>query len=192
MLYLDDLIENWSNSEIERHLKGVSVERQEKIRSYMMPLDRELSLKSYQLLQKGLKCQYGISEPPIFKYNQYKKPSLAQYPNIHFNLSHCKNAVACYIAEHPVGIDVEKIDSFDSDLAQYVLNPKEYEQVEMSENPAVEFTLLWTMKESLVKLIGEGIDNQSLPNILHNRSLYHFESIINKEKGYVVTSCIVK
>ncbi|WP_374462456.1 4'-phosphopantetheinyl transferase superfamily protein [Chryseobacterium sp.] len=189
---MDDSIGYWSDNEIEFHLSGVSLERQEKIRSYTTTLDRELSLKSYLLLQKGLKNKYGISDPPIFTYNQYKKPSLINYPNIHFNLSHCENAAACYISERPVGVDVEKIDSFDSNFAQYVLNPQEYQQVEISENSAIEFTLLWTKKESLIKLIGKGIDEQTLPNILQNYSQYHFQSIINQEKGYVATFCILK
>lgn len=192
MLYLDDSIGHWSDNEIEFHLSCVSLERQEKIRSYTTTLDRELSLKSYLLLQKGLKNKYGISDPPIFTYNQYKKPSLIKYPSIHFNLSHCENAAACCISECPIGVDVETIDSLDSNFAQYVLNPQEYQQVELSENPAIEFTLLWTKKESLIKLIGKGIDEQSLPNILQNHSQYHFKTIINQEKGYVVTSCITK
>lgn len=190
MIYLDDNIGNWNDNEFESYLSRTSLERQKKILSYTNPLDRELSLKSYLLLQKGLKDKYGILDPPIFTYNKYKKPLLISYPNIHFNLSHCKNAAACHISERPVGLDVEIIDSLDYNFAQYVLNPREYQQVIISENPVMEFTLLWTKKESLVKLIGNGIDEQHLPNILQNHSEYHFETIVNQEKGYIVTSCV--
>lgn len=189
MLYVDDTIGNFSIKDVECYLPAVSLQRAVLVESYVFCIDKELSLKAYQLLQKGLKEEYDISEPPLFEYNEFGKPSLAHYPRIHFNMSHCKRAVACLLANHPVGIDVEEITPFDSDVARYVLNSKEYDRVTSSNDPATEFTILWTMKESLIKLTGRGIDDELLPDLLHDISKYNFQTNINKEKGYVVTTC---
>ncbi|MEG0456338.1 MAG: 4'-phosphopantetheinyl transferase superfamily protein, partial [Bacteroides sp.] len=141
------------------------------------------------LLQKGLKQEYGIFELPLFEYNEFGKPSLTRYPAIHFNMSHCKRAVVCLLANHPVGVDVEEITPFDPDVARYVLNSKEYERMVSSDNPAEEFTILWTMKESLIKLTGVGIDDELLPDLLQDILKYNFQTTVNREKGYVTTTC---
>lgn len=189
MLYVDDTTGDFSMEDVEHYLLAVSSQRAALVESFAFCIDKELSLKAYQLLQKGLKLEYGISEPPLFQYNEFGKPSLAHYPGIHFNMSHCKRAVACLLSNQPVGIDVEEITSFDPDVVRYVLNRKEYERVISSNNPAVEFTILWTMKESLIKLTGKGIDDKHLPNLLQDSLKQDFQTTVNREKGYVITSC---
>lgn len=189
MLYLDDKIDTLSNNDIEKCFFSISSQRVALIKSFVFTIDKEQSLKSYQLLQKGLFQEYGIIKPPLFGFYEYGKPFLADYPDIHFNISHCKRAVVCYLSNHPVGIDVEEITPFDSDVAHLVLNQQEYERVLNAEEPCVEFTILWTMKESLIKLTGEGIDDNLLRDLLRDSSKYSFQTTVNKEKGYVITTC---
>lgn len=189
MLYVDDRIGNFSIKDVNCYLPTVSSQRATLVESYAFCIDKELSLKAYQLLQKGLKEGYGISEPPLFEYNKFGKPFLAHHPHIHFNMSHCKRAVTCLLANYPVGIDVEEINPFDSDVARYVLNSKEYDRVTNSNDPATAFTTLWTIKESLIKLTGRGIDDKCLPDLLQDMPKYNFQTTINKEKGYVVSTC---
>lgn len=192
MLYVADTIGTLSAEQIDRCLPFVSAQRAASIQRYVFPADKTLCLKAYQLLQKGLEQEYGISEPPLFGYNEYGKPFLADHPGIHFNLSHCKQAVACLLAGYPVGIDVEEIVPIDWEVARYVLNAKEYDTVAESNDPDTAFTILWTMKESLIKLTGKGIDDEQLPDLLHNISDYDFRTTVHKEKGYVVTTCAAK
>lgn len=189
MLYVDDAIGDLSREDLLRLLPTVSSQRASLVESYACCIDQEVSLKAYQLLQKGLKEEYGISEPPLFEYNEFGKPFLANHPHIQFNMSHCKRAVACLIAHHPVGVDIEEVAPFDSDTARYVLNSTEYDRVIGSGDPATEFTILWTMKESLIKCIGRGVEDKLLADLLQDSSKYHVQTSINKEKGYVVTTC---
>ena len=192
MLYIDDEIGNYRMEDIQCCLPFVSSQRAILIESFAFTIDKELSLKVYQLLQKGLRQEYDISEVPVFEYNKFGKPSLVSYPGIHFNMSHYKRAVSCLIANHPVGVDIEEITQVDLDVARYVLNQNEYDRVIASNEPDIEFSILWTMKESLIKLIGEGIDDKRLPNLLQNSSKYDFQTTVNRDKKYVVTTCAAK
>lgn len=124
---------------------------------YQQERDRRLSVKAYLLLCQGLREKYGICEMPLFNYTQNGKPSLQGYSNIHFNISHCSNAVICAIDNQPIGVDIESIKEFDPELLPHTMNQNEQEQIRESDNPAIEFTRLWTMKEAILKHSGIGI-----------------------------------
>lgn len=141
------------------------------------------------LLQKGLKTEYDMRDMPMILSGSYGKPYFAFHSDIHFNISHCDIAVVCILSRKPVGIDVEKIKSFDEELARYVTNPKEFEDLIKSDNPALAFTILWTKKESFMKLTGSGLTSkEEIQNILSDNRV-KFDSIINETGGYVITSC---
>ena len=78
--------------------------RREKVLSYRNDIDRYLCAKSFMLLQEGLMRDYGVADEIRFSFNRYGKPFLADHPEIHFNLSHCRKGVACAIADSPVGV----------------------------------------------------------------------------------------
>ena len=69
----------------------------------------------------------------------------------------CRDAVACVVDSVPVGVDVESIDAFDEQLVAAVMNDEEQRQIRRSANPRIAFARLWTMKESLLKMSGEGL-----------------------------------
>jgi len=112
---------------------------------------------SYLMLCQLLHTYYNIIEQPSFIIGEHGKPSLAEYPNIHFNISHCKEAIAVAVSDAPIGIDVECIGRGSDSLARHVLNDEEYQQMKSSADPAVAFARFWTQKEALYKLIGTGI-----------------------------------
>jgi 4'-phosphopantetheinyl transferase len=129
--------------------------------------DRRLSLAAYRLLQRALRVEYGIIEPPVFTYDAHGKPSLAEHPHIFFNMSHCHEAAACVVGSAPVGIDVESLDHYDEELMKMVMNAEEQQQISASPDPRIAFIRLWTMKESLLKMTGEGLSSD-LRNVLKN------------------------
>jgi len=165
--------------------------RQRKVLSYHFLIDRVLCAKAYLLLKQGLHDFYGISGNPDFEYLAHGKPVLKDFPDIHFNLSHCRKGVLCVIDEKPVGCDIEEIvPSIEPGLSGLCLNAEEIAAVATAENPCIEFTKLWTQKEAVLKLTGEGI-NDDLPSLftpdtLKNLSL-HTE--VCQSKGFVYSVC---
>lgn len=169
MRYLiDDNMTPMTEEQFNDCLSRVSAQRREKVLKYKFAAGREQSLRAYMLLQQLLKEEYGITEPPIFRELENGKPVIIGHEDIHFNMSHCKNAVACAVSDKPIGIDVERIqDKVNESLAQYVLNEKELEDITPQK-----FARLWTMKEAVVKLTGRGITGKEqlrpLLNDYHN------------------------
>lgn len=139
--------------------------RAEKALAFKHLQGRKESALSFHLLQKVLREEFGIAEEIAFEYNEHGKPSLKNHPEVYFNISHCKNAVACAVSEKPIGIDVEMLGRYKESLARYVLNDEEFNAVQASENPDLKFTILWTKKEAVLKLVGTGVSN-NMKNVL--------------------------
>ena len=63
----------------------------------------------------------------------------------------------CVLSNKPVGVDIESVHRYSESLARYTMNDEEMKQILQAENPAVQFTKLWTMKEAVLKLSGHGL-----------------------------------
>lgn len=159
--------------------------RLSKALKYRKTVDRFLCAKAYLLLEEGLERLYGIKGPLEFECSPTGKPSLAGHGDIHFNLSHCHSCVCCIISDGPVGIDVEDI-GFDRGLAEGVCSAEELQCVLSAEDPAIEFTRLWTCKESFLKLTGQGLRDDMKPVL--DACTCEFKTTVNKEGGYVLTT----
>ena len=180
--------------DLNEALCEMSSQRREQALKFKHELGRRLSVLAYRLLKKGLQEVYGITENPIFEYNEHGKPSIAGHPEIYFNLSHCKEAVACVLSDHPVGIDVESIRAYKESLVNYTMNDEEIAQIKSAENPAAFFIRLWTMKEAVVKLTGRGITGKEqlrplLDDYYKGKSPWQIISKDFPEKNYVVSIC---
>ena len=171
--------------DLEAALREISEQRRKQALKFKFEQGQRLCVLAYQLLKQGLREVYGITENPIFEYNEHDKPSIVGHPEIHFNLSHCKEAAACVISDQPVGVDVESIREYKEPLAHYAMNDAEVRQIEASDHPAATFIRLWTMKEATLKLIGTGISNDLKTAIDHERYQY---TTVEREK-YIYTVC---
>ena len=156
MIYLYDSLENYSDEQYLKHLNALPAWRREKALQYKKLDDRKRSVLAFVLLQRGLHEDYDITEVPEFVYNEFGKPSLPNLP-IHFSLSHCKDAVACAVSNHNIGIDVEIIVPYNPDVARRVCTADELKMLEQSSNKDVEFIKLWTVKEAISKYEGMGL-----------------------------------
>lgn len=153
--------------------------------------DRKRSVAAYTLLYEGLNSEYGINLFPELAYTENGKPELRQHPDIFFSLSHCEKGVACIIADSSVGVDIETIKPFDVELAQYVCSESELKEIMSSVYPALALTVLWTKKESFCKMTGEGLPSVGeLKQMLTDLPDKFFNTVVNKDKGYVLTFCI--
>ena len=173
--------------DLEAALEEISEQRREQALKFRHEQGQRLCVLAYQLLKQGLREAYGITENPVFEYNEHGKPSIVGHPEIFFNLSHCKVAAACVISDRPVGIDVESIREYKESLVRYTMNDEEVSQIESSSDPASAFIRLWTMKEAVTKLIGTGISND-MKTVL-NRSDLQFETHECLDKGYIYSVC---
>lgn len=188
MVYLNDHI---SNIDLPTALRCVSPQRAAYALRYRQPVDQRLSLAVWLLLQQALKAEYGMQQVPDFVYGHHGKPHLKGYPHIHFNLSHCPRAVLCVTDNRPVGCDVEAVPSrLDIDLCRYCCNEEETTAILDSHHPTLAFATLWTKKESLLKLTGEGLTDH-LPNLLCSEQTdkVSFSTFVAPDKSYVYTIC---
>lgn len=168
-------------------LKEISEQRQAYVLRYKRELDRRLAVKAYLLLCEGLRNQYDIHENPRFDYSGNGKPTLADYPDIHFNISHCDKAILCAIDDRPIGVDIETVKAYDKELAQYTMNVQELAIIERSERPEIEFTRLWTMKEATFKWGGTGLTSQ-IQEVLTGCSR-NLSTIISPNQDYIYSIC---
>ena len=150
---------------------------------------KEQSFIGRKLLLRGLQIEYGLSELPEISFAEFGKPYFKTFPGIHFNISHCEKAVACIISEHPVGIDIEVINPFDKDLAEFISNKCELGAILSHAEPSLLFTILWTKKESYCKLTGKGLDTRKAIQEILIQNPATFQTFINETGGFVVTSC---
>lgn len=179
MLYLNDDIAHF---DFEAALPLLSEQRREQALKFKHEQGRKTCAAAYLLLCEGLRKEYGITEKPVFEYGEHGKPSIIGHPDIHFNLSHCREAAVCVVSDRPVGVDIESIRSYKDSLVRYTMNDVEIAQITQSSHPEEAFTRLWTMKEAVLKLSGEGLRND-MKSVLTGRE--RIETHINKEKNFI-------
>lgn len=165
----------------------ISGQRREYALKYRNELDRRLCVRAYLLLCEGLRKGYGITSVPLFEFGKYGKPMLVGYPDIHFSISHCPEAVICVLDDNPVGVDIELVSSFDEQVARYAMNQEELRQIKSSSRPDVEFACLWTRKEAVLKQSGFGLSD-NVKEVLTAHPL-PVETFISRNLHYVYSIC---
>ena len=175
---------------VQAMLPMVSEQRREQALQFKHAFGQYACLKSYLLLQDLLREHYGIEGDLVFSYNEHGKPMLKEVSNIHFSISHCKEAIAVAVADRPVGIDVETLRLPSEALAERVMDEGEKLRFDISDTPEDFFTALWTAKEAVMKCRGTGIVIEELPGILYG---IEDEMIIETTRPYpniVCTLCV--
>lgn len=168
----------------------VSEQRREQALQFKHAFGQYACLKSYLILQDLLREHYGIEGDLVFSYNEHGKPMLKEVSNIHFSISHCKEAIAVAVAGRPVGIDVETLRMPSEALAEKVMDKGEKLRFDISDTPEDFFTAIWTAKEAVMKCRGTGIVMEELPEILYK---VRDEMILEATRPYpniVCTLCV--
>ncbi len=148
---------NIGDLDLKKAYPLTSKERQEKIDYYRFKKDKKLSAGAYLLLKKLLN-EEGIKDFQL-KFGKYDKPSICNYENIYFNLSHSKEMVLCGISDMEIGADIEYNDpTIDLDIAKHYFFNSEYKSIINSPNPSDEFFKYWVLKESYMKYTGLGMN----------------------------------
>ena len=183
MLSIFDDMSQATETEVQRMLPLVNTQRREQALRYKHLFGQFACLKSWLMLKELLE-PLGISDLEM-AYNEHEKPYLVHYPNIHFNLSHCKNGIAVVVDNAPVGIDIESFHRENDALIRRTMNDTEIKAIQASSCPTAAFTQFWTMKEAVLKLRGTGIIND-MYGILDGCG-YCLESHVEMEKQYAWT-----
>ena len=92
-------------------------------------------------------------------YGKFGKPSLAERPGIHFNLSHGEGVTACIVSDSECGIDCECVRPCRMRVAKRAFSAREQALLESAEGDGRDmlFFRIWTLKEAYVKALGTGI-----------------------------------
>lgn len=112
------------------------------------------SLTARRLLKFALKREYGIDYLPEIFRGEFGKPYFVDFP-AKFNLSHSENIACCALFPFEVGCDVERRRPVKPSVIERVCTVEEREYLKKygEEN----FILLWSLKESRMKLSGKGL-----------------------------------
>lgn len=149
----------------------------------------------YALLSYALRKEYGIEKLPVIEKGRYGKPYFSEYPQIHFNISHCDGMAACVLAERETGIDVEGKRRVRQAILKKALTESERQELltYWREEPEMGFLHYWTLKESFIKAIGKGL---SYPLCEIEFKLEHREEkliqISSNQKGWKFFQTIIK
>lgn len=95
-----------------------------------------------------------------FDENTHGKPLLKLPKDIHINVSHTDGYSVCVVSDTNVGVDVEKIENIDLDIAQKYFALLEYRYITEAQSTISQFNRffeVWTMKECYLKLLGMGM-----------------------------------
>ena len=170
ILYMDD----FTARDIDRLMEGMPAWRRQQAQRFRHETGRRQCVLAYEALRQGLRERYGIAEAPDFDYNGHGKPSLRQFPHIHFSLSHCREAVGCLLSNEACGLDLEARRPVRESLVRYTMNEEEANLIASAEEPETAFLRLWTRKEAVLKLRGTGIQGD-IKDVLAEESISDLE-----------------
>lgn len=168
---------------IEQHfdelVERLYPERKSRVLAFRRREPAYVSIAAGLLLQGLAEKMLGIAPRDlVLDKNENGKPSIQGHPEFYFNLSHAGEYVVLAYGDVPLGVDIEEIrDKNNRRVAKRCFTEAEYAYVagaDSEENreaktgtdltladPSMDvnarFFYLWTMKESYLKLTGEGI-----------------------------------
>ena len=111
------------------------------------PKKKNTFLASRVLLRLALKSFYCLDEVPALSFGSHGKPYFDPSLSLFFNFSHSGNYIGAAFGNCEMGFDIECVKEREKN---YIFKLSDKEQREF-------FTLLWTVRESLLKDSGLGL-----------------------------------
>lgn len=148
----------------------------------MYKLYLEENISSKDLLTKVLEKEKVTNTDIVF--NEHGKPYLKDN-KLYFNISHDRNMTVLVTSNKEIGVDLEYLTYKPSVVNKY-FTPREQEIIKNSKNKEYDFTKIWVMKESYVKMLGIGI-LYGLEKVDTIKLIKKFEIIDKKE--YLISIC---
>lgn len=132
----------------------ISPVRKEKIQKLKTERARRLSLAAEAAYNEVSMSLTGEIIP--YQYNEKGKPINDRF---FFSLSHSGEYAVCVSANTPVGVDIQKINKANTEIAKRFFSDDEFEYVKKGHNKDECFFEIWTKKEAFVKAFGQGINS---------------------------------
>lgn len=172
-------------------LEKVSLEKIAKVNRFKNPIDGHRTLCGEILIKSMLAKQLKMPISHIeFEKNECGKPYLKGHP-IYFNLSHSGDWVVAAMSDTLVGIDVELVKAIDLDIAKHFFTKQEYTWLSSIEEDKLRckmFYMLWSGKESYMKMLGKGL---SIPlnafELIYKEEKLSLKVLYEGEEGYFTT-----
>lgn len=118
-------------------------------------------LASRVLLRLALKSFYALDEVPSLSFGSHGKPYFDPDLSLFFNFSHSGNYIGAAFGSTEMGFDIECVKdrkNFQGLCKKVLTDPEKNYIFKLSEKDQREFfTLLWTVRESLLKDSGLGL-----------------------------------
>lgn len=195
MLYIFTETENFTECDLAGLWPLLSEQRAKRVDKYRFFKDRKLSALAYIVLRYALIEEYDIDEKVEFEFGPYGKPFIKGMPELQFSLSHSASGIVCGLTHFPIGVDIADIDASNLDCIKTAMHPSEQHIIHLSNDKARAFARFWAMKESYLKYIGTGIDenisNINFSDYKENLFDYRFGKmqVINCENAVVTAYC---
>lgn len=131
--------------------------RKEKLQTVRSPQLRQEMLGAEWLLNRAVtEWDTQATLPLSIGTREEGKPFLRELP-LEFSLSHSGPYVVCAVADHEIGVDIQRRSTAKDSLLRRCFSEGERAYIEESFDPAAAFTELWSLKESYVKALGVGL-----------------------------------
>ena len=146
---------------VEKFLHYFTARRQENILRYKFTADRNRTLWAELLVRAVIAKKFSRTVEEVqIERDLNGKPYVVD-GRLMISLAHSDNWAACSVGEVPSGVDVEENFSDALTVAENIFTAQEYRQLCKLEGQtlAEKFLSFWTIKESFVKFIGRGIDD---------------------------------
>lgn len=153
MIYLFQELDSFSNEQLSKCLSFLPAWRRDYVLHFKQPQDQKRSVLGWLILSYAAMQEYGIKQLPVPVRSPQGKPFFSEKSMPFFNISHSGTFVGCALHSGEIGLDIQKLTIPRPSLVQRVCTPEELTLV----NSPEDFCRIWAMKESAVKLTGEGI-----------------------------------
>ena len=171
MIYLFSALDAFSDEDFRRGLSILPPSRREYALHFRRIEDQKRTVIGYLLLLYGLRHEYGIAGCPVIVPAPSGKPYLIGKNMPFFSISHSGSFIGCALHSAEIGLDIQETVSIRPALVRRVCTAEEQSLIKTDED----FCRLWTRKESVSKLTGEGISDD-------------FQNILDLHPEFVTTS----
>ncbi len=134
---------------------------QQKVDAFKFPADQQRSLIGDLIVRNYYSEKLDLKPAEIdFEYNEHQKPHLKNIKGECFNISHSGNYVVVAFSDKAVGVDVEVMKKDRRNIAERFFTPSEIKDMNEAGSDEMQikyFYQLWTLKESYMKAIGDGL-----------------------------------